>query len=159
MQSLLERTRKLLDELGPGPEIASSSSSIWEDLFPLFGEVTRLPEAEQKQFVEATADQVLQCEQHFLEYLYGMEDLVSRGDWYGGEWERVCERRSFFEYFLQLYQNHWDGPWIDIEQLEEWMLDRGKDEGPAYEPDVPKDIPGTHWWWWYPNEPFDSSRE
>lgn len=79
---------------------------------------------------------------------------------YGNEWRtKVCSQRSEFEAFNEIYKQTPYKKHIelyetdDLEDIDEKIKQVGDIEGGLSQELIPNDMPLSHWWWWYPNEP------
>lgn len=111
---------------------------------------------ERSAFVIGTGKQVHATREHWSEYLSELESFALDHEWDVGSWEAACTRRSKIQFLLDLYADHWTADdrlyYLDTDETDNALRQRGEHEGPASPEDVPHSVPTSHWWWWYPND-------
>ncbi len=79
-----------------------------------------------------------------------------QGAWYGHEWIGACMQRSRIQWLRDLcldngFINEAEA-YLDVEEWDEFLVQRGELEGGLSLEKIPPKIPVTHWWWYYGND-------
>jgi hypothetical protein len=70
-----------------------------------------------------------------------------------GEWYELCMRRSAIQLLIDEYAGTPVAALIDpadVAALDVELRRVGKEYGPVPDPFVPKGLPDSHWWWFFP---------
>jgi hypothetical protein len=108
-----------------------------------------------RQFMDETAS-VLKARQVDLTYYPATLMLEFRGNWETNEWEQLCAARSGIQFFIDLFRDTAlsdEVGSIDVGDIDEFIRERGTDEGYSADEEIPSEIPASHWWWWFPQPP------
>lgn len=143
---------------------ASSDTMVTDDLrtyLEIVAKTCRDPAAagghEFRQFIRDTAPLIEEARVPLGKYVRETERFIAQ-EFYGDEWYGVAERRSQIEFARTLYKdlaNISHSAFMDVENLDHVLKQRGDQEGPVASERIPPGTPLSHWWWWYPKPPPD----
>jgi hypothetical protein len=118
----------------------------------IVGETELMNSPELRAFLDETAPELM--EEHIVLHFYP-GNLVREflGTWEYNEWEKLCQRRSAFQFFMDIYRETELALFIqeiETDYLDEEMRDWGNHEGFLASSAIDPRTPRSHWWWWAP---------
>ncbi len=153
---VLERLRSRLPDVSSADTIKEAAEPFCDDFFRLYflyrGELSRDDTSAVLGFLTDSAPLL----KGSLRYL--MQDLLNRTNqqveqsFQALEWIRLCEMRSAFEAFIELYEDKLPiglmmPAFEEIEKMDEQITLKGETDAQLHPTLTPDSFPETHWWW------------
>jgi len=151
----LRQTADLLLKREDQDNIEDSISQFMENLSRIGRGEMKIEREELNSFLKDTAPLVNDASLPLHQYLFRTENILTN-EFYGDEWNKVCSRRSNIEFLREMYHDYFDPDWnlfLDCENLDDMLRQKGDYEGGLSESQIPAGTPSSHWWWWYPEKP------
>jgi hypothetical protein len=157
----LEVGRRVLGVLRQGDDrdVTSAIENLMYSAYDLGKAISASPELLSNVELQRFLDEAVSVlKDRYMDLSFYPWTVVHRleGSWEGDEWVQLCIARSGLQFFIDLFRETSISEVVtavDASDIDEFIRNRGKDEGYVPNGEIPPEIPLSHWWWWYPEAP------